>query len=77
MRTRRPWIRVTVDPVNHVGSVAGRDAKERIEACGGRPYWHRSRRVWMTSEAVAGDVLAMAELDGLAVQFSHVARGDS
>lgn len=77
MSARRQWIRITVDPVNHVGSVAGRDAKERIEACGGRPYWHRSRRVWMTTEAVAGDVLAMAEHGRLAVQFSHVSRGDS
>lgn len=76
MRARRTWVSVTIDPVNHTGSVSAADAKELIERCGGRPYWSRSRRVWLTTEKVAGDVLALAEAEGRAVRYETVKRGE-
>lgn len=77
MRARRSWVIVTVDPVNHTGTVKAFDAKELIERCGGRPYWSARRRVWITTEAVVGDVLALAESMGRAVSFEVVKRGDA
>lgn len=62
-------LRVEVDPVNHVGRVAGWRAREYVVAAGGRPRWSHISRVWMTSEKIAADVVAMAEFDGRAVTF--------
>ncbi len=69
MSTRRPWCRVTVDRINHCGLVAGWNAKELIEQCGGRPLWIVRRRAWSTSEVVAADVVALAQHNGHAVQY--------
>ena len=70
----RPWISVTTDPVNHCGFVSGWKAREYVVNCGGRPLWSRLRRAWSTSEQTALDVLAMAEYDGLAVQYERLER---
>ncbi len=76
MSTRRSWIRVTVDPVNNTGTVAGWNAKELIVECGGRPMWSRMRNAWCTSERVASDVIAVAESRRIAVQFTSKVRGE-
>lgn len=58
-------ITVTIEPTNHVGWVAGWRARWLIEQCGGRPLWSRRRNAWNTSERVAHDVLAFAEMRGV------------
>jgi hypothetical protein len=70
--TRRPWITVVIDPVNHAAFVSGWKARELVETCGGRPLWSRRRRAWSTSEQTATDVLALADRDGLAVRYERV-----
>lgn len=72
--SRRPWIKVVVEPVNHAAWVSGWKAYELIVGCGGRPIWSRRRKAWSTSEHTAVDVLAMAELDGYAVQYELIGR---
>jgi hypothetical protein len=73
--TRRPWIYVSIDPVNHAAFVSGWKARELVATCGGRPLWSRNRRAWSTSEATAKDVLAMAESDGFAVRYERIGGG--
>lgn len=72
MNSRRPWISVAIDPVNHSAFVGGWKARDLIISCGGRPMWSRQRRSWSTSEQTAIDVLAMAEIDGFAVRYERI-----
>lgn len=58
-------ITVSIDPANHVAWVQGWRAYWLIELCGGRPLWSRRRKAWNTSEHVARDVLAFADLHGI------------
>ncbi len=74
MTARRAWLRVTVDPLNHSATVAGWQAKEFIEECGGRPIWSRTRKAWCTSESIASDVLALAQAEGRRVTFTEQTR---
>lgn len=70
----RPWLRVEIDPVNHSAFVSGFKPYEYIVKAGGRPLYSRRRKAWSTSEKTARDVLAMAEYDGLAVQYERLER---
>lgn len=72
--TRRPWITVAVDSVNHSAFVSGYRSREYVEQCGGRPLWSRRRKAWATSEQTARDVLAMVESDGVAVRYERMER---
>jgi hypothetical protein len=73
----RPWIHVQVDPVNHAGFVSGHGSRALIVSCGGKPQWSRRRKAWCTSESIALDVLALAEHEGYAVDYTQVTRFSS
>lgn len=75
--SRRPWIYVTTDPLNHSGFVKGWGARELIIELGGKPIWSRRRKSWSTSEGTALDVLAAAEHKGYAVQYEQLRRDAS
>ena len=70
MKARRKWLTVVIDPVNHSATVSGWRAKELIEQCGGRPMWSYRRKAWCTSDSVASDVLALADVENYGIRFT-------
>lgn len=61
MRSRRAVVTVVVDPVNDAGYISGQPARGLVAEVGGRLLWSPRRRAYCTSQAVAGDVLALAD----------------
>ena len=71
MTTIRKPLKVTIDPVNHSGFVAGFHARRLIDEAGGRPLWSRRRSCWSTSEKTARDVIARAEAERIPVVLTE------
>ncbi|MDO9378928.1 MAG: hypothetical protein Q7T56_08755 [Nocardioidaceae bacterium] len=77
MSGSRAWLRVVIVPEKGLAFVQGPGARELIEEAGGRAFWLGTKRAWSTSPAVAGDVLALAQLGRLAVAYEGPRGGGS
>ncbi len=66
-------MRVCVNSANDCAAINGPGAGELIREAGGRPMWSPSRHAYMTNRRVASIVLALAELEGISVEYAEVA----
>jgi hypothetical protein len=52
--------------------LSGYGSRGLIEAVGGKPFWVRSQRAWMTSVRRGSDAIALAETEGYVVEFAEI-----
>ncbi len=67
----RPWLRVHVNNFNDWSAISGPGAGRLIQRAGGKLWWSRERRAWMSNRRIADNVLAIADYERRKVSYTE------
>ena len=67
----RPWLRVHIDDRNDWSAISGPGAGRLIQRAGGKLWWSRERRAWMSNRRIADNVLAIADYEHRKVSYTE------
>jgi len=67
----RPWLRGHVNNSNDWSAISGPGAGRLIQRAGGKLWWSRERRAWMSNRRIADNVLAIADYEHRKVSYTE------
>lgn len=65
------WLRVHVNNFNDRSAISGPGAGKLIQRAGGKLWWSRERRAWMSNRRITDKVMAIADAEGRKVSYTE------